>query len=124
MNSVLGFYISQVRGNWQKYFSEAEENRKDNFLSDKLLLIKGIGLKVRNLALSNFSPHFVAVDIHVGRVIDRIGFFRDRINSRKMNLRYLYSFVTALAEETEYQYSETDFDRIFWHFGKIFFSNR
>lgn len=38
-----------------------------------MLRIKNIGFKLRDLSLSNFSPYYAAFDLHVTRVLTRLG---------------------------------------------------
>jgi len=73
MNDVVEIFETEYHWDWGRYFNEAEKNAGDDFPQDKLLGIKNISFKVRDLALSSFSPSYVANDLHVVRVITRIG---------------------------------------------------
>ena len=92
--------------------------------------IHNIGLKVRDLALSSFTKHYAAFDLHLCRVPARIGLLNygfDLFNQdiemgtnpqNKKNYLFLHHLFMKLSKLTEGNYSMADFDRFFWHFGK------
>ncbi len=55
ISSVVNIFKNEYKWNWKTYFKEAQKNYLTNFPNDKLLTIKGIGFKVRDLALSNLT---------------------------------------------------------------------
>jgi hypothetical protein len=87
--------------------------------------------KLRDLALSNFSPHYAAFDLHVTRVLTRIGWLNYGFplvgnNDLEMgnnpgngkNYLFLHSLFVLLSSMTGSKYTPVDLDRIFWHLGK------
>ncbi|MFC2150148.1 hypothetical protein ACFLQV_01465 [Calditrichota bacterium] len=119
----------------QSYFEDAEEDCKHNFNDDQLLKVNNIGMKVRDLALSCFSPNFVAFDTHIPLVATRIGLLNygfdlfpsnhgiiemgSNPNDKKQYL-FLNKLFQKLSEKTEDEYSLSDLDRIFWHLGRTY----
>lgn len=116
--------------NWRNYFREAENDYKRNFPDDKFLKIRNVGYKVRDLALSDFSKHYSANDLHVVRVISRTGLlmygygidcnFGTNVVDKKQYL-FFRKLIIRLSEITEM--SPGELDRIFWHFGRAVCSN-
>ena len=93
--------------------------------------IKNIGFKLRDLALSNFNPHYAAFDLHVSRVPTRIGLLNygfELLNESGIemgnnpadnkNYLFLHRLFIKLSKMTGEKFLAVDFDRIFWHFGK------
>jgi len=116
---------------WQSYTEQAEKQKENNYQNDPMLRIKNVGFKLRDLALSNFSPHYAAFDLHVSRVLTRIGWLNYGFplvgdNDLEMgnnpgndkNYLFLHSLFVLLSRMTEYRYTPVDLDRIFWHLGK------
>ena len=116
--------LKNYRGNWEKYFKEAESKYQENFPEDPFLTIPNVSFKVRDLALSCFSKFYSANDIHVVRVITRTGLLLygyGDINigtnpSDKKEYLFLRRLIIKLSKESGY--SPGELDRIFWHFGK------
>ena len=116
--------LKNYRGNWEKYFKEAERKYQENFPDDPFLTIPNVSFKVRDLALSCFSKFYSANDIHVVRVITRTGLLLygyGDINigtnpNDKKEYFFLRRLIIKLSKESGY--SPGELDRIFWHFGK------
>lgn len=113
---------NKFKWDWLKYINLAEENYHDNFRDDPFLKIKGVGINVRNLALSNFSPYFPKIDKHVGEVFSRLQISKLVIGKDIPPSWYktekLQPLFVAISSKCNKKYSETDLDRIFWHFGR------
>jgi len=111
---------------WRDYFAEAEANYESNFRNDDFLQIKNIGFKTRDLALSEFSDHFVAVDLQVRKVILRTGLFLHgygdpRIGLDDRSYLVMHDLVLKLSKQTGWLgagYSPGEMDRMFWLFGR------
>ncbi len=111
---------------WNKYFLDAEKNSKNNFLDDPFLKIKNVSYKVRDLALSCFSKHFIAVDMQIAKILKRTGLI---CYSYKFNLevgtdltnKYEYLNLRKLLYNLSKKstYSLLEIDRSFWHFGRV-----
>jgi hypothetical protein len=119
MVNIIG---SRFNWDWGKYIRMAESNYKDNFRSDPFLKIKGISYNVRNLALSNFSPYFPKIDKHIGEIfsrlkIDKLVLDKD-IPKSWFKTEKLQPLFVEISSKCKRKYSETDLDRIFWHFGR------
>ena len=106
----------------KSYIDRAEKNYIDNFRDDDFLKIKGIGINVRNLALSNFSPYFPKIDKHVGEVFNRLNIGNLLLGKSLPKSWYktekLQPLFVKISDNSNRKYSETDLDRIFWHFGR------
>ena len=118
---------NEFNWNWKQYIDAAEKEYRSNFKNDPFLKISGIGYNVRNLALSNFSPYFPKIDKHIGEVFQRLDIpkvliGRDIPKSWYTTERMQPLFV-MIADNYHRKYSETDLDRIFWHFGKSICKN-
>lgn len=137
ISNVVDLFSKKLCWNWEKYFDDAEQFKKTNFQQDELLKIKYIGFKVRDLALSNFNCNYVANDLHVVRVMTRIGLLNygfDMLTNRnlemgnnpgnKKNYLFLHRLVLKLSSFTDSEYSPADLDRIFWSFGKSICGNK
>ncbi len=131
MNDVTQYLKNELDWEWKIYFEEAESNYLNNFHTDKLLKIKFIKYKVRDLALSEFNKNYIAFDIHIARFIARTGLLNsgfDLLNdsnldigtdiSNDKNYLYLHSLLLKLSKETNNQYSPAELDKCFWHFGR------
>jgi len=70
---VVDYFRDKLCWNWQEYLQQAEQAKECNFPDDPLLKIKNVKFKVRDLALSNFNSNYAAFDLHVTRVVSRIG---------------------------------------------------
>ncbi len=131
VSEIVKYFEQTLNWNWNYYLLLADENRKTNFTNDELLKIKHVGHKLRDLALSNFNPHYAAFDLHVTRVSTRIGFLNygfDLLKDTNLemgnnpgnikNYLFLHRLFMKLSQLTNEKYLAVDFDRIFWHFGK------
>jgi len=125
--TVLSFkklLFSKYQGKWDKYFKEAREDYRNNFLNDDFLKIRGVSFKVRDLALSCFLKEYSANDFHVVDVLVRTGLilygygdlnFGTNPNNNE-NYLFLRNLIITISEQT--CYSPGEIDRIFWHFGR------
>ncbi len=114
---------------WRGYVSLAEEAYGSDFAEDVFLDIKGVGLKTRDLALSELSERFIAVDLHVVRVVTRTGLILrgygdPRITtdvSKDGGYLFFHDLILKLARDTgwpESGYSPGEMDRMLWNFGR------
>ncbi len=131
ISDVVRCVNDEFRWDWQSYIKQADNQKGNNYQNDPMLRIKNVGFKLRDLALSNFSPHYAAFDLHVSRVLTRIGWLNYGFsllgdNDLEMgnnpgndkNYLFLHSLFVLLARMTEDKYTPVDLDRIFWHLGK------
>lgn len=131
ISGVVDLFKNKLDWEWKVYFDNAEEHHKTNFQDDELLRIKNIGFKVRDLSLSSFNSNYVANDLHVVRVMTRIGLLNygfDLLKDASLemgnnaannkNYLFLHQLVLKLSGITHNKYTPADIDRIFWHFGK------
>jgi hypothetical protein len=131
ISDVVHYVESVMHWNWHAYIKQAEKERDNNYQSDPMLRIKNISFKLRDLALSNFSPHYAAFDLHVTRVLTRLGWlnygfpFVSNTNlemgnnpGNDKNYLFLHRLFVSLSGMTEGHYTPVDLDRILWHFGK------
>jgi len=129
-------WLNKNNWGWKRYFELAENNYKDNFQQDELLKIKNIGFKLRDLALSEFNKNYIAFDLHVARVMTRIGLLNYGFDllgdenlemgnnaSDKKHYLFLHRLALKLSELLDNKYSLSDLDRVFWHFGRIICSS-
>ena len=137
ISDVVDFFGNKLKWNWSEYFKEAEKHHKTNFQQDDLLKIKNISFKVRDLALSWFSHDYVANDLHVIRVMTRIGLLNygfDLLSDSSLEMGnnpgnekqylFLHRLVHKLSRLTKKpHYSPSDLDRIFWSYGKSICGN-
>jgi len=72
ISAVVMYVTSDLHWDWNSYITQAEKQKEKNYQKDPILSIKNISFKLRDLALSNFSPHYAAFDLHVTRVVTRI----------------------------------------------------
>lgn len=127
---VVEFCGARLRWKWNEYFARADAGKDENFPDDPILKIDGIGLKLRDLALSSFSPHYAAFDLHLCRTVTRIGLLNHGFGlvdgesemgnnpANPKHYRFLHRLFLNLAEEAGNGYTLADLDRLFWHFGK------
>jgi endonuclease III len=131
IEDVVQIFRDKYRWDWKQYFGEAEAKKETNFCCDKLLAVKYIGFKVRDLALSSFNENYVAIDQNLVRVITRLGFLNygfellgdDHLEmgtdgSNEKNYLFLHRLILKLSALTDRKYSPSDLDRIFWYFGR------
>jgi endonuclease III len=128
---VVGYFRDKLCWNWQEYLQQAERAKEWNFPDDPLLKIKNIKFKVRDLTLSNFNSNYAAFDLHVTRVVSRIGLVAygweltadPEIDfgtnpSNKENYLFHHRLFRKLASISEGRFTPVDLDRIFWHLGR------
>ena len=122
--------FNKYKGNWDEYFEKAKEEHKNNFPDDDFLKIKGVGFKVRDLALSCFLKEYSANDFHVVDVLVRTGLilygygdlnFGTNPNDEK-NYLFLRNLIVKISKQAHY--SPGEIDRIFWHFGRAICKNK
>ncbi|MBM4465045.1 MAG: hypothetical protein FJ014_05730 [Chloroflexi bacterium] len=131
IEGVVRILRDEYGWDWERYFEEAEAEKETNFISDKLLKVKYIGFKVRDLALSNFNANYAANDLHVVRVITRLGFLNygyellhdnslemGTDSAKRKNYLFLHGLILRLSALTGDEFSPSDLDRVLWHFGK------
>jgi hypothetical protein len=114
---------------WHKYFYEAESEYESGYGNDKFLKITGVGRKVRDFALSEFSTCFCAIDRHVADVIRRTGLLLygygqpDFGTSPTENYNFLQKLIIQFSKESGWSldssggYSPKEIDAVFWSFG-------
>jgi endonuclease III len=114
---------------WDQYFEEAEQQYETDFQSDPFLVIKDVGYKTRDLALSEFSDRFVALDLHVVRVTTRTGLFLHGYGSPQITTDvskedgylFFHDLMLKLSRRTGWPsvgYSLGEIDRMLWYFGR------
>jgi endonuclease III len=114
---------------WRGYVGAAEQHFERDFPDDDFLKIKGVAFKTRDLALSELSDRFVAIDTHVVRVTTRTGLLlhgygdpriSTAVSDDKAYLFY-HDLMLKLARQTGWPrtgYSLGEIDRMLWHFGR------
>jgi hypothetical protein len=131
MCAAVNYFRDDLHWNWRVYLAQAERNKKENFPNDKRLKIKHVKFKVRDLALSNFNPNYAAFDLHVTRVVARIGLLAygwDVTGDKAVefgtnpsdndNYLFLHKFFLRISELCGGRFTPVDLDRIFWHLGR------
>jgi endonuclease III len=131
ISDVVHHVKSVLHWNWRGYIDRAENEKETNYKSDPILNIKNISFKLRDLALSNFSPHYAAFDLHVTRVLTRLGWLNYGFSflgnadmemgnnpANDKNYLFFHRLFVSLSEMTEHKYTPVDPDKILWHFGK------
>jgi len=127
---VKDVFLKEYHNSWDNYFKEAKKKYKNNFLDDAFLKVKGVGFKVRDLALSCFLKEYSANDFHVVDVLVRTGLvlygygdlnFGTNPNDKK-NYLFLRNLIIKISKYTKY--SPGEIDRIFWHFGRAICKKR
>jgi endonuclease III len=118
-------FLNKYMGSWDNYFRLADEKYEEDFPDDYFLKIKNVGFKVRDLALSLFSPKYVAIDSHVVDVLRRtglicyayqlgLGMTTDPTKEKDyLILRKLCIHLSKLAG-----LQPRELDRLFWYYGK------
>jgi len=114
---------------WEQYFLEAEESFDSGYTDDEFLKIKGVGRKVRDFALSEFSTCFCAIDSHLADFIRRTGLLLygygqpDFGTSATENYQFLQRLIFEFSRESGWSrnsskgYSPKEIDAMFWFFG-------
>jgi hypothetical protein len=131
MMATVAFFRDELRWNWQEYLQQAERAKEWNFPDDPLLKIKHVKFKVRDLALSNFNSNYAAFDLHVTRVVSRIGLVAygweltantgidfGTNPADDANYLFFHRLFLKLASLSRGRFTPVDLDRIFWHLGR------
>lgn len=131
ISDIVHHVQSVLQWNWSAYIERAENEKETNYQTDPMLGIKNISFKLRDLALSNFSPYYAAFDLHVTRVLTRLGWLNYGFSflgntdlemgnnpGNHKNYLFLHRLFVSLSDMTEGTYTPVDLDRILWHFGK------
>jgi len=130
ISDVVNYFGVKLGWKWNFYISKAEQYSSNNFLDDEILKINNISFKVRDLALSSFSPNYAAFDLHLSRVPTRIGLlnygygiegnFIEMGNNPQnpKNYLFLHQLFHKLSRLSGGKYMLVDFDRLFWHLGR------
>ena len=114
---------------WSHYLEQAEHFYETDFPQDEFLRIRGVGLKTRDLALSDLSDRFAAMDVHVVRVISRTGLLVHGYGatsistdvSKEDGYMFFHALILKLARRTGWPgsgYSPGEIDRMIWNFGR------
>lgn len=124
-------YVQKLKWDWKGYIEHAEREKENNYKDDPMLRIKNISLKLRDLALSNFTPDYAAFDLHVTRVLTRMGWLNygfpflgntdlemGNNPGNEKNYLFLHRLFVSLSDMTKGKYTPVDLDRILWHLGK------
>jgi thermostable 8-oxoguanine DNA glycosylase len=120
--------INPEDSGFNKYIREAKENSEDNdFNSDRLLQLKFVGFKVRDLALTQFLDEYIAIDQNVKNVIMKTGLIRyyneqfnetvpenPRLSEEKQYLS-VWKLLKRICKITNV--APRELDRVLWHFG-------
>ena len=131
ISDVVHHVQSVLHWKWRDYIDQAEDQKETNYQSDPMLRIKNISFKLRDLALSNFSPHYAAFDLHVTRVLTRLGWLNYGFSflgntelemgnnpGNDKNYLFLHRLFVSLSDMTRGKYTPVDLDRILWLLGK------
>lgn len=136
IEEIVRIWTEKYQRNWGKYVLDAEAGFENNFSADPFLKIKGIGFKVRDLALSNFSVQYIANDLHIVRVSTRLGLLNygfDLVGPKvemgnnpgnDNHYRFLNRLFKKLSGSTNGKYLPVDIDKTFWHFGRTICDNK
>lgn len=117
---------------FELYFQEAEHGYEDGFGSDPFLKIKGVGRKVRDFALSQFSFCYCAIDRHVADVLTRTGLIIHGYGdldfgtnpSDEANYKFMQRLVIQFSKETKWSlgssqgWAPSEIDSSLWFFGQ------
>jgi len=95
---------------WDDYFDKAKREANSGFKDDLFLKMKGVGQKVRDFALSLFLDEYLAVDVHIKRVLKRWGVEKSEDYGK------VKEAARRLAESVGL--SMWELDRVLWHFGR------
>jgi endonuclease III len=131
ISDVVHHVQSVLQWDWSAYVERAENEKESNYQIDPILGIKNISFKLRDLALSNFSPYYAAFDLHVTRVLTRMGWLNygfpflgntdlemgNNLGNDK-NYLFLHRLFISVSDMTKNEYTPVDLDRILWHLGK------
>jgi endonuclease III len=120
---------------WSSYIRQAEQFYETDFRDDQFLRIRGVGLKTRDLAISELSDRFAAMDLHVVRVISRTGLLVHGYGirsistdvSKESGYMFFHTLILKLARRTGWPgsgYSPGEIDRMIWNFGRAVCNDR
>jgi len=131
ISDVVRCLNAELNWEWRAYIDKAEKEKENNYQDDPILPIKNINFKLRDLGLSDFSPHYAAFDLHVTRVLTRIGWLNYGFSlvsdshiemgnnpGNDKNYLFLHRLFVLLSDMTGGEFTPVDLDRIFWHLGK------
>jgi endonuclease III len=121
--------VFQPGFSWGGYVRQANVQYESDFRSDQFLKVKGVSYKTRDLALSELSDHFVAIDLHVIRVTTRTGLLLHgygdpRITtdvSKPAGYLFFHDLMLKLSRRTGWPdsgYSPGEIDKMLWNFGR------
>jgi len=127
---------------WSSYIEKAEQFYETDFPDDLFRRIRCVGFKTRDLALSELSDRFAAMDVHLVRVISRTGLLlhgygvmdastevaKDISTDVGKDSGYLFfhALILKLARRTGWPgsgYSPGEIDRMIWNFGRTVCNN-
>ena len=123
-------FVVEPTSSWPQYFLAAESNWESGFEQDRVLELPGVGYMVRDFALSEFSDHFCAPDLHVRRLICRTGLLLHgygdpdiATSSGDDDYRFLRRLIHKMARESGFPggreaLSPAHIDRTLWYFGQ------
>jgi endonuclease III len=117
---------------WELYFLKAEAEYQSGFDDDPFLDIKGVGRKVRDFALAQFSLHYCAIDRHVSRFIARTGLLLHGYGDPDLgtnpadegNYKFMQRLVIQFSKETGWSpgscsgWAPSAIDASVWFFGQ------
>jgi len=120
--------IKPENDGFDKYIKTAKEKSEDNdFDDDKLLQLKFVGLKVRDLALTQFLDEYIAIDQNIKNVIMKTGlirYYNQRFNETvpenpDLSSRKQYKSVWKMLRQIcrTMNVAPRKLDRVLWHFG-------
>jgi len=120
--------IKPENDGFDKYIKTAKEKSEDNnFHDDKLLQLKYVGLKVRDLALTQFLDEYIAIDENVKNVVMKTGLiqcYNQRFSETvpedpKLSDKKQYLSVWKMLRWicTIINVAPRELDRVLWHFG-------
>ena len=121
--------VSEPGFSWDGYVQQAEQHYETDFRLDRFLEIRGVSYKTRDLALSELSDRFVAIDLHVVRVTTRTGLLLHGYGDPRITTEvrteagymFFHDLMLKLSRRTgwpETGYSPGEIDRMIWHFGR------
>ncbi|MBU0706740.1 hypothetical protein KJ807_06010 [Patescibacteria group bacterium] len=120
----MAHYVYKTLGeSMELYLSVAREPKKieDGFTVCPFLKIKGVGFKVRDLALTDFTLEYPVVDIHVKRIINRLGLFESKNpvdGVTPVEYREIRKLCLLIAKRLNMKPAQLD--RALWHLGRSF----
>ena len=116
---------------WEDYFLQAEAEYETGHQDDAFLSISGVGLKVRDFALKQFSNRWCAIDRNVTRVLRETGLILHGYDqpsygddpTNKKNYVFMQQLLVRFAKESGWTpgstrgFSPGEIDSMFWFFG-------